>query len=72
MVRDIILIFLHIYSEPTQMKIAGMLPNHGCNDSYTFAEKAASAKDLPWAPCAAPNAGSNIVQHYANLYKYID
>jgi hypothetical protein len=41
-----------------------MLPNQGLNDSYTFAEKAASAKDLPWAPCAAPNNMFKYVQHY--------
>ncbi len=51
--------FIFMYSKPTQMKIAGMLPNQGRNDSYTFAEKAASAKDLPWAPCAAPNNMAN-------------
>jgi hypothetical protein len=47
-------------------------PNQGLNDSYTFAEKAASAKDLPWAPCAAPNNMFEYVQHYANLYRYIE
>jgi hypothetical protein len=41
------------------MKIAIMLPKQELNDSYTFAEKAASAKDLPWAPCAAPNNMAN-------------